>query len=145
MKAVIQRVKGSSVSVDGKIIGRIGKGMLVLLGVAKGDTDRQVEDLVAKVTHLRMFEDEQGKMNLSAKECQAEFLVVSQFTLLANCDKGRRPSFDGAAAPEQAKVIYELFISKLRSHNFKVETGQFAAMMDVSLVNDGPVTFVLDG
>ena len=119
--------------------------MLIFLGVAKGDTDRQVEDLVAKVTHLRMFEDEQGKMNLSAKECQAEFLVVSQFTLLANCDKGRRPSFDGAAAPEQAKVIYELFISKLRSHNFKVETGQFAAMMDVSLVNDGPVTFVLDG
>ncbi len=145
MKAVIQRVKGSSVSVDGKIIGRIGKGMLVLLGVAKGDAEHNVEDLVAKVAQLRMFEDEHGKMNLSAKECQAEFLVVSQFTLLANCDKGRRPSFDVAAAPEQAKVLYELFISKLRGHNFKVETGQFAAMMDVSLVNDGPVTFVLDG
>ena len=143
MKFVIQRVKEASVAVDGRIVGKIGPGMLILMGVEKGDGERDLDHFVRKVSELRMFEDAQGKMNLSAGEVNAEFLVVSQFTLLGNCDKGRRPSFDQAADPKIAEQFYDLFIEKLRALKFKVETGVFAAMMDVSLVNDGPVTFVI--
>jgi len=144
MRAVIQRVKEANVKVDGKVVGAIGSGMLILLGVAKDDTAKDLEFLVGKVAQLRIFEDPQGKMNLSAAETPAEFLVVSQFTLLGDCNKGRRPSFDKAAEPKMAEDFYNKFVEKLRAQNFKVATGVFRAMMDVSLVNDGPVTFVVD-
>lgn len=144
MKLVIQRVKEASVTVDAKLTGRIAKGALIFLGVSKEDTEKDIDYLVGKVAQLRMFEDGEGKMNLSAQEAGGEFLVVSQFTLLGNCSKGRRPSFDQAAGPEMAKKFYELFVEKLRKLDFKVATGEFRAMMDVALVNDGPVTFVLE-
>ena len=143
MKLVIQRVKKASVTVDAKVVGRIGHGMLVFIGVEKGDKEKDLDFFVRKISELRMFEDENGKMNLSASEINAEFLVVSQFTLLGNCEKGRRPSFDKAANPEIAERYYELFVEKLKEKKFKVQTGVFRAMMDVSLVNDGPVTFIL--
>jgi len=143
------------VTVEGKCVGKINKGMLVFLGVAKTDTASDVDYLVEKVSGFRIFEDSQarlpgdspggqGKMNCSAAEVGGEFLVVSQFTLLGNCEKGRRPSFDAAAEPQKGEEFYELFVKRLREKNFKVETGQFRAMMDVSLVNDGPVTFILE-
>lgn len=144
MKLVIQRVKEASVTVDAKPTGRIAKGALIFLGISKEDTEQDIDYLVGKVSQLRMFEDDQGKMNRSAQEAGAEFLVVSQFTLLGNCSKGRRPSFDQAAEPQMAERFYGQFVEKLRSQNFKVETGEFRAMMDVALVNDGPVTFVLE-
>ena len=144
MKLVIQRVKEASVTVDSRETGRIGKGALIFLGVGKEDTDEDMDYLIRKVSQLRMFEDDQGKMNLSAVEVKAEFLVVSQFTLIGDCSKGRRPSFDKAAGPDLAEKLYERFVAKLRDHDFKVETGEFQAMMDVALVNDGPVTFVLE-
>lgn len=144
MKLVIQRVKEASVTVDAKLTGRIAKGALIFLGVSKEDTEKDIDYLVGKVAQLRMFKDGGGKMNLSAQEAGGEFLVVSQFTLLGNCSKGRRPSFDQAAGPEMAKKFYELFVEKLRKLDFKVATGEFRAMMDVALVNDGPVTFVLE-
>ena len=112
--------------------------------MAKGDTEAQVESLTEKISQLRIFEDSQGKMNLALAEAGGEFLVVSQFTLLGDCDKGRRPSFDAAADPQTAENLYERFVVRLRERNFKVATGEFRAMMDVSLVNDGPVTFVLE-
>jgi D-aminoacyl-tRNA deacylase len=144
MKAVIQRVKKASVTVDAHVVGEISTGMVVLLGVARDDTDDDVDYMVRKIMELRIFEDAQGKMNLSALETKAQFLVVSQFTLLADCLKGRRPSFDKAGEPKKAEELYGAFVSRLREKNFKVETGIFGAMMDVSLVNDGPVTFVLE-
>ncbi|MBF0478812.1 MAG: D-tyrosyl-tRNA(Tyr) deacylase [Candidatus Omnitrophica bacterium] len=144
MKLVIQRVKSSQVVVDGKTIGQIGFGALIFLGVAKDDGEKEADYLVNKVAQLRMFEDSQGKMNCSASEVKAEFLVVSQFTLYGDCRKGRRPSFDDAAPPELAEKLYNYFVKSLKNQVYKVETGQFRAMMDVHLVNDGPVTFILE-
>jgi len=143
MKFVVQRVKEASVTVDSKVCGEIGLGMLVFIGVEKGDKEEDLDYFVRKISELRMFEDQNGKMNLSAKEVGAQFLVVSQFTLLGSCDKGRRPSFDKAADPKLAEEFYNLFVEKLRAQSFKVETGEFRAMMDVALINDGPVTFIL--
>lgn len=144
MKIVLQRVKEASVSVDKKIVGRIASGMLILLGVGKDDTPLDVESLVQKISQLRIFEDDRGKMNLSASEVKGEFLVVSQFTLYGDCTKGRRPSFDAAADPQKGEALYNLFVDQLKAKDFKVETGRFRAMMDVALVNDGPVTFIID-
>ena len=144
MRIVIQRVKEASVHVGSRLVGSIKGGMLILLGVGQKDTLDDVNYLISKVGELRIFDDENGKMNCSIRETGGGFLVVSQFTLLGDCVKGRRPSFDGAADPKKAEELYNAFVQKLRSENFKVETGEFRAMMDVGLVNDGPVTFVLD-
>lgn len=143
MKAVIQRVKKSSVTVDGNITGEIDNGLLILLGVASDDTEADADYLAAKIPELRIFEDENSKMNLSLIETGGAALVVSQFTLLANCEKGRRPSYKDAAAPEKANHLYEYFISLLRKRKIKTETGQFRAMMSVDLTNDGPVTLIV--
>lgn len=145
MKIIIQRVREAQVHVRGELISQIGQGMLVFLGVEKGDTQAEVEYFVRKIAEIRMFEDADGKMNLSAADVSAGFLIVSQFTLCGDCNKGRRPSFDRAAEPEVAKKLYQQFVDQLRSRQFDVATGEFQAMMDVSLVNDGPVTFTLEG
>jgi D-tyrosyl-tRNA(Tyr) deacylase len=144
LKAVIQRVSGADVTVDKKSVGRIERGVLILLGVEKGDGERDADWLAEKIASLRIFEDHAGKMNLSVKEIGGELLVVSQFTLAGSCAKGRRPSFDSAAAPEEANRLYEYFVERLRLTGLKVETGVFQAMMQVSLTNDGPVTFILE-
>ncbi len=144
MRVVIQRVKESSVKVDGKIIGKIGKGLLVLLGVAESDRPSDADYLSEKIINLRIFEDENRKMNRSLLETCGEMLVVSQFTLLGDCRKGRRPSFVNAAGPEKANGLYEYFVKKVRDKGIFVETGQFRAMMDVSLINDGPVTLIVE-
>jgi D-tyrosyl-tRNA(Tyr) deacylase len=144
LKAVIQRVSAAKVEVEGKTVGQIGKGILLLLGVEKGDGERDADWLAEKVGNLRIFEDESGKMNMSVKEIAGELLAVSQFTLAGNCAKGRRPSFDSAAPPEEANMLYEYFVGKLRGLGLTVETGVFQAMMQVSLTNDGPVTFILE-
>ncbi len=144
MKIVIQRVKKAHVEVDGRIVGQIGLGMLVLLGIGKEDSESKADILVKKIVELRIFEDNEGKMNLSAEEVNAQFLVVSQFTLYGDCRKGRRPSFDQAADPQKGEELYNYFVEKLRQEKVKVETGQFRAMMDVHLVNDGPVTLILE-
>ena len=145
MRLVIQRVKQAKVEVGGKIVGEIGKGLLIFIGVEKEDSHRDIDYLIEKIIHLRIFEDSNGKMNLSAFEVSAEFLVVSQFTLLGDCQKGRRPSFDRAADPSTGEGMYQRFVEQLKAQGLKkVATGQFRAMMDVSLVNDGPVTFVLE-
>ena len=143
MKFVLQRVREASVTVGSKIVGKIGRGMLIFIGVEKGDSERDLDYFVKKISELRIFEDKNGKMNLSASEVGAEFLVVSQFTLVGNCDKGRRPSFDNASDLKTAEKFYNLFVDRLKAQNFKVETGEFRAMMDVALINDGPVTFIL--
>lgn len=144
MKAVVQRVSSAAVDVAGERIGEIGVGLLVLLGVAAGDPEGAEELLARKIAGMRIFRDDAGKMNLSVKDAGGELLVVSQFTLLANCRKGRRPSFVGAAPPEEANARYERFCELLRGEGLTVATGRFAADMDVSLVNQGPVTIVLD-
>ncbi len=144
MRLVIQRVKKASVTVNQETIGAIEQGMLILLGVGKADNESVVDQLVKKVVELRIFDDANGKMNLSALDVNAAFLVVSQFTLLGSCDKGRRPSFDDAADPVLAEKLYEYFVQALKKHPNTVATGRFRAMMEVSLVNDGPVTFVMD-
>ena len=144
MRAVVQRVSSASVAVDGQTVAAIERGFLVLLGVANGDTDREAEWLAEKIAGLRIFEDEAGKMNLSVQEVGGSLLVVSQFTLLADCRKGRRPGFTDAAPPAEADRLYQVFVSALRKSNTPVETGVFQAHMDVSLVNDGPVTVILD-
>ena len=144
MKAVIQRVSQASVSVDGKVIGQIGYGYLVLLGVADGDTEKERRLLVRKITEMRICQDENGKTNLSLQDIGGEMLVISQFTLLADCRKGRRPSFIKAGNPDHAKNMYEEFAKDCREIIPKVETGEFGADMKVSLVNDGPFTIVLD-
>ncbi len=144
MKAVIQRVAEAGVEVGGETVGKIGRGILILLGVEKGDGEPDADWLAEKIVNLRIFEDEGGKMNLSVREIGGELLAVSQFTLAGNCAKGRRPSFDTAAPPEEANRLYECFVGNLRARGMKVETGVFQAMMQVSLVNDGPVTFILE-
>jgi D-tyrosyl-tRNA(Tyr) deacylase len=144
MKALIQRVTRASVQVEGKIVGQIKSGLLVLLGVAKGDGETDRRFLVEKILNLRIFSDEQGKMNRSLVDVVGSVLLVSQFTLLGKTVKGRRPSFDEAAPPDEAKRLYEQVAEGLRSEGLHVETGLFAAHMQVELLNDGPVTFVLD-
>ena len=144
MKAVIQRVSRARVDVAGETVGRIGRGILVLLGVEKGDEERDADWLADKIVNLRIFEDDAGKMNLSLGDIGGELLVVSQFTLAGNCAKGRRPSFDTAAPPDEANRLYEYFVGKVKSLEVPVATGVFQAMMEVSLVNDGPVTFILE-
>lgn len=144
MIAVIQRVSRASVTVDGERVGEIGRGLLVLLGVKKGDAEGEADFLARKIGGLRIFADEAGKMNRSCAEAGGAMLVVSQFTLCGNCRKGRRPSFEPAADPAEATRLYEQFCQRLREQGYRVETGVFGAMMDVELVNDGPVTFVLD-
>ena len=144
MRVVIQRVRKAQVKVSGETVGQIAQGMLIFLGIAHADTRSSADYLIKKVTELRIFEDEQGKMNVSAQEAGAQFLVVSQFTLYGNCDKGRRPSFDEAADPVKGEELYNYFVKQLKATNAVVETGQFRATMDVSLINDGPVTFIID-
>lgn len=144
MRAVVQRVHSASVSVDGKIVGRIDRGLLVYLGVGKNDTEKDVEWMCEKVANLRIFEDENGKMNLSLLQIDGEMLVISQFTLYGDCRRGRRPSFDEAAPPEDGQKLYEMFIEKVSQQVRKVEKGIFGAHMEVESVNDGPVTILLD-
>ena len=144
MKALIQRVKNASVTINGELYSSVGAGMLVLLGVQKSDTAENAEKLAQKLLNLRIFEDENEKMNLSIQDVSGEILVVSQFTLCADCRKGTRPSFDNAAPPETANNLYEDFVKNLKASGLKIETGKFRAMMDVSLVNDGPVTFLVE-
>ena len=144
MRACIQRVSEASVTVDGQIVGQIGRGLLVLLGVAAADTDEEAKQLATKIAGLRIFEDDAGKMNLALADVGGAMLVVSQFTLLGDCRKGRRPNFTGAAAPELAEQLYELFVDYVRQQNIPLATGRFRQHMDVALVNDGPVTLLLD-
>jgi D-tyrosyl-tRNA(Tyr) deacylase len=144
MRAVVQRVKESSVKTGDEIIGQIGSGLLVLLGVAKADTDTHADYLANKIVNLRIFEDENGKMNRSLLETGGELLAVSQFTLLADCRKGRRPSFIEAAEPQQATQLYERFVNKVREQGVSVQTGRFRAMMEVALINAGPVTIIVE-
>jgi len=144
MRAVVQRVKKSSVKTSRGIVAEIGKGLLVLLGVAKGDTANDGDYLAAKIVNLRIFEDQNGKMNRSLREVDGEMLVVSQFTLLGDCRKGRRPSFVQAAQPDEATALYVHFVNKVREQGISVKTGQFRAMMEVALINDGPVTLILE-
>ncbi len=144
MRAVVQRVTNASVTVDDRITGEIGGGFLVFLGVYDEDNDEDISYLADKITNLRVFEDENGKMNLSLKDVLGELLIVSQFTLCGDCRKGRRPSFDKAGKPDYAKNMYEKFISYCRGSGISVSTGVFGADMKVKLLNDGPVTLLLD-
>ena len=144
MRAVVQKVSSSKVTVDGEIIGQINKGLMVLLGVTHDDTSKDVDYMVDKVTNLRIFEDEEGKMNLSLKDVEGEILAVSQFTLYGDARRGRRPSFSDAARPEVANPLYEEFIEKVKNQGINVGTGKFGAHMMVDLTNDGPVTILLE-
>lgn len=144
MRAVVQRVSSSKVTVDERITGEISKGLLVLLGVTHEDTSKDVDYMIDKVLNLRIFEDENEKMNLSLKDVGGELLVVSQFTLYGDCRKGKRPSFSNAARPDLATVLYEEFIEKAKSQDVVIKTGEFGAHMMVDLTNDGPVTILLE-
>ncbi len=144
MRAVIQRVKSSSVTVGDETVGKINSGLLVLLGVAKPDRYADADFLAEKIVNLRIFEDEQGKMNRSLIDIGGEMLVVSQFTLLGDCRKGRRPSFIDAAGPDKANELYEYFVARVRKTGVHVATGRFRTMMEVALINDGPVTLILE-
>lgn len=144
MRAVVQRVKESRVEVKGETVGAIGPGLLILLGVGEDDSEKDCDYLANKVANLRIFSDRKGAMNLSLMEIEGAALVVSQFTLWGDCRKGRRPSFVGAAPPERARELYEHFIKLLKEKGLHVATGQFQEMMDVHLINDGPVTLMLD-
>ena len=144
MRAVIQRVSQASVEIEQEIVGTISKGMVVLLGISKTDDEQDAEYLVNKIASLRIFEDSKGKMNLSLADIEGEVMVVSQFTLIANTRKGRRPSFIEAALPEQAIPLYQYFINQLKQQNIPVEQGRFGAMMLVHINNDGPVTIIID-
>lgn len=144
MRAVVQRVDHASVTVEGQVTGACQKGLMVLFGVAEGDTEKDLNYIVDKVVGLRIFEDEEGKMNLSVKDVGGEILAVSQFTLYGDCRKGKRPSFDKAAKPDIANAFYEQFVAACRAHGLQVGTGVFRAHMLVELVNNGPVTILLD-
>lgn len=144
MKALIQRVKSASVTIDGLLYSKIGQGLLVFLGVEKGDDKLNAEKLADKLSKLRIFEDENEKMNHSILDIEGEMLIVSQFTLCGDCKKGTRPSFDKSAPPQIANELYEYLISQVKSFNIPVQTGKFGAMMDVELINDGPVTFMVE-
>lgn len=144
MRAVIQRVSRAQVRVEGQTVDEIGKGLLVLLGVGKGDSHKEADALLDKIINLRIFEDADGKMNLSLLDSSGELMVISQFTLYADCRKGRRPSFTEAGDPEVAKTLYDTFIARARSCGIKVSSGIFQALMEVELVNSGPVTILLD-
>lgn len=144
MRAFLQRVKQAKVEIDGNTVGEIGRGLMVLLGVGPEDEEAECDLIVRKLTELRIFEDEAGKMNLSIADIQGEFLVVSQFTLYADCRKGRRPGFTGAAAPQKANTLYESVLQKLEQKGFKAAHGEFGADMQVYLQNDGPVSIMLD-
>jgi len=144
MRLIVQRVSRAAVRVDGETVGAIGRGMLILAGVERGDGAAQVEAAVEKLAGLRIFEDAAGKMNLDARDAGGAFLVVSQFTLAGSLARGRRPSFDGAAAPEIAEPLIDALVTGLRARGQTVETGRFRAHMEVELVNDGPVTFLLE-
>lgn len=144
MRAIIQRVSSCTVTVGEEITGQIGAGLLVLLGVRDGDAEKDATWLARKITNLRIFPDSDDKMNLSVKDCRGEVLVVSQFTLYGDCRKGCRPSYNNAAPPEVAEQLYEYFVNGVKAQGLPVATGRFQAMMDVKLVNDGPVTILLD-
>jgi len=144
MKVLIQRVKSADVKIDGKIISEIEKGILAFVGIEKGDTKESVEKLAKKVVNLRIFPDENDKMNCSLIDVNGEMLIVSQFTLCGDCKKGTRPSFDRSEALDTANNLYEYFVSQVNSYGIKTGTGKFGAMMEVSLINDGPVTFMLE-
>lgn len=145
MKTVIQRVKYSNVKIDNQIVGKCNQGFMILLGVCNGDTKEDADKLVKKIPNLRIFEDENGKMNLSCLDVDGQMLVISQFTLCADCSHGRRPSFTNSAPPDEANLLYEYFVEQLKRSGVKsVETGEFGADMQVELVNDGPVTIILD-
>ena len=144
MKALLQRVSEASVSIDGETVSAINKGLLILLGVEKDDTEACVDYLARKAADLRIFEDENGKMNLSVKDIQGEVLVVSQFTLAGDTSHGNRPGFGTAAKPEEANRLYQYFCDSIKKHNLVIKTGVFQADMQVSLINDGPVTFMLE-
>lgn len=144
MRAVIQRVKQSSVTVGDETVGKIGSGLLVLLGVADRDQPADADFMAEKIANLRIFEDKQGKMNRSLIDIGGEMLVISQFTLLGDCRKGRRPSFTEAAGPDKANELYERFVRQVRKTGVQVATGRFRAMMEVSLINDGPVTLIVE-
>ncbi len=144
MRAVVQRVTRAEVRVNGRVVSRIGRGLLILVGIGTGDTSESGKALAEKIAHLRIFDDEQGKMSRSLLDRGGGVLCVSQFTLYGDCRKGRRPSYDRAASPGVARPLYEAFVESLRALGASVETGQFQAMMEVELVNDGPVTLLLD-
>ena len=144
MRAVVQRVSSARVEVDGEVTGAIERGILVLLGVARDDGEKEAAWIADKIAGLRIFEDDAGKMNLSVEDVGGSALVVSQFTLLGDCHKGRRPSFTSAAPPDRADALYRVFVARLRERGLPVETGVFQAHMAVHLVNDGPVTLILD-
>jgi len=144
VRAVVQRVKRAEVRVNGRVVGAVGEGMVVLLGVGKEDTQEAAAALADKIVNLRIYDDQQGRMNRSILEIQGGLLCVSQFTLYGDCRKGRRPSYDRAARPDMACRLYEAFVESVRARGITVQTGQFQALMEVELVNDGPVTLVLD-
>ena len=144
MKAVIQRVSSASVTVDGRVVGQIGQGIMVLVGVEKGDSEAPADWLAEKIVGLRIFEDEAGKMNRALADIDGAVLAVSQFTLAGTCDKGRRPSFDTAAPAEEGRRLYDYFVEALKRQGVTVATGIFQADMQVALINDGPVTFILE-
>jgi len=144
MRAVVQRVNKAEVRVDGRVVGAVSQGMVVLVGVGKDDTPEDAQSLADKILNLRIFDDPEGRMNLSLLDTNGQLLCVSQFTLYGDCRKGRRPSYDQAARPEVACGLYEAFVAAARAGGVTVQTGQFQAMMEVELVNDGPVTLLLD-
>lgn len=144
MKALLQRVSKASVTVDGEVVGRIGNGLVILLGIATGDTERDAKYLAGKILGLRIFDDSEGKFNFSVSDVKGELLAVSQFTLIADTKKGRRPSFTDAAPPDEAAALFEKFVAYLRESNLNMETGRFQAHMLVDIQNDGPVTIMLD-